>query len=67
MDEDILNKTVIYINTSNATFYNSSSYDFYYDIVDPIKRLKKECYGTNISMKDILIKKWKKRQTLEYF
>jgi hypothetical protein len=34
---------------------------------DPIKRLKKECYGTNISMKDILIKKWKKRQTLEYF
>ena len=37
MDEDILNKTVIYINTSNATFYNNSSYDFYYDIVDPIK------------------------------
>ena len=34
---------------------------------DPLKRLKTECYGIYTSIKDILAKKWKKKQTLEYY
>lgn len=37
MNEDILNKTVIYINTDNVTYYKSDVYDFYYDLLEPIK------------------------------
>jgi hypothetical protein len=34
---------------------------------DPLKRLKTECYGKYTSIKDIFAKRWKKRQTLEYY
>jgi hypothetical protein len=34
---------------------------------DPLKRLKTECFGKYTSIKDILAKRWKKRQTLEYY
>lgn len=37
MNEDILNKTVIYMNTSNVNFYKNDAYDFYYDLLEPIK------------------------------
>jgi hypothetical protein len=30
------------------------------------KRLSDKCYGDNFTLKDVLIKKWKKKQTLKY-
>jgi hypothetical protein len=34
---------------------------------EPLKRLKTECFGKYTSLKDILAKKWKKKQTLVYY
>lgn len=34
---------------------------------DPIKRLKTDCFGKYTSLKDILAKKWKKKQTIVYY
>jgi hypothetical protein len=37
MNEDILNRTVIYMNSSNINFYNNNTYDMYYELIEPIK------------------------------
>lgn len=37
MNEDILNRTVIYMNSSNINFYNNDTYDMYYELIEPIK------------------------------
>lgn len=37
IDEDKLSKTVLYISSSNGTFINSNNFEFYYDLVEPIK------------------------------
>jgi hypothetical protein len=34
---------------------------------EPLKRLNVECFGNYTSLKDILAKKWKKKQTLVYY
>lgn len=39
LDEDKLNKTVIYISSANGTFPNNNNYEFYYNLVEPIKNV----------------------------
>jgi hypothetical protein len=34
---------------------------------EPLKRLNTDCFGKYTSLKDILAKKWKKKQTLVYY
>lgn len=37
MNEDILNRTVIYMNTDNMSIYNSNTFDMYYELIEPVK------------------------------
>jgi hypothetical protein len=39
MNEDILDKKLVYINSSNSMFLSSSTYDFYYDIQESIRNV----------------------------
>ena len=37
IDEDKLNKTVIYINSLNSKFLNNTNFEFTYNIIEPIR------------------------------
>jgi hypothetical protein len=36
MNDEILDKKIVYINSSNSTFLNNLYYDFYFNMMDPI-------------------------------